>query len=342
MRESLSGVHDMSPRQPALQRFVILGRRAVARGWSPLLLLLASIWPRLRAYSSSMANGTTLYLDLSQRMCHGLFFLRGQPHEYGTERVMRSLLRPGDTFVDVGANVGYYSVLASRIVGSTGTVLAVEPQPAALSMLALNGTGRESPITVVAVGASDETGSSQLWVRPEGDKSSLSPGGSATPVSVPLDTLDHLCAGLSRVTLLKIDVEGHELQVLRGARSTISRHRPWICFELLEQLVRTGAVSVADLSAVFRELDYVCHYVCDQEAGPMVWGERSQYVLATPREGAAPFAGHVRGAFDAVISPGAKPGIQRSGEAPSYHVNSSAFPAGANRPISFRRARPTD
>ena len=288
----------MSARQTTLQRLVISGRRAVPRGWSPLLLLLASVWPRLRTYPSSMANGTMLYLDLSQRMCHGLFFLRGQPHEYGTEKLMRFLLRPGDTFVDVGANVGYYSVLASGLVGRTGTVLAIEPQPPALSMLALNATRRDSPITVVSVAASDETGAAQLWVRPEGDTSSLSPGGPATPTSVPLETLDHLCAELPRVTLLKIDVEGHELQVLRGARTTISRHRPWICFELLEQLARTGAVSVADLSAFFRELDYVCHYVCHQAVGPLVSGERSQYVLAAPRERAATLAGHVRGAFE--------------------------------------------
>jgi hypothetical protein len=100
------------------------------------------------------------------------------------------------------------------------------------------------------------------------------------------------------VTLLKIDVEGHELQVLRGARSTISRYRPWICFELLEQLASAGAVSVDGLSAFFRELDYVCHYVCHQEGGPLVWSERSQYVLAVPRERAATVARHVPEAFE--------------------------------------------
>ena len=67
-----------------------------------------------------MANRTMLYLDSSQRMYH---FQRGQPHEYGTEKLIRSLLQPGDTFVDVGANIGYYSVLASRLVGRNGSVL---------------------------------------------------------------------------------------------------------------------------------------------------------------------------------------------------------------------------
>ena len=175
-----------------------------------------------------MANGTWLHLDLSQRMCHGLFFLGGQPHEYGTRRSCCAAQR-GDTFVDVGANVGYYSVMAGAIVGPVGTVFAIEPQPATLTVLTLNAQARDLNICVVPVAASDHTGTADFWVRPYGDRSSLGASGDARQISVRVDTLDRICATLTRVSMLKLDVEGFELDVLRGATHVISRHRPVVC-----------------------------------------------------------------------------------------------------------------
>lgn len=220
-------------------------------------------------------------------MCHGLFFLRSQPHEYGTEKILRASLSAGGTFVDVGANVGYYSVLASSLVGPAGTVLAVEPQPAALSLLRLNANAQHLHICVVPVAASDHVGVADFWVRPDGDLSSLRTGGIGTKISVRVDTLDRICAGLSAVSLLKIDVEGFELDVLRGATQVISRHRPMICFELLDESVASGQVRIGDLAQYFHQRGYSCYWVDHTRNPSLVTYERSTYVLATPSERAA-------------------------------------------------------
>jgi FkbM family methyltransferase len=231
-----------------------------------------------------MANGTRLYLDLSQRMCHGLFFLRGQPHEYGTEKILRALLRAGDTFVDVGANVGYYSVMAGAIVGPSGMVFAIEPQPTALSVLTLNAQAPDFNICVVPVAASDHTGTADFWVRPHGDRSSLGASGDARHVSVGVDTLDRICSTLTRVSMMKLDVEGFELDVLRGATRIISRHRPLVCFELLEEMICRRQVDVREFAAFFHELDYSCYWIDHSDSPALVAHERSTYVLATPSE----------------------------------------------------------
>jgi len=248
-----------------------------------VLIGLAGRLASLRRYPSRLSNGTTLYLDLSQRMCHGLFFMRGQPHEYGTEKILRSLLGPGDTFVDVGANVGFYTVLAEQIVGRDGTVIAIEPQPAALSALTLNAHARPQVIVVPAA-ASDHRGKATFYARHAGDTSSLTADEAATPIQVDVDTLDNICSQLSCLKLIKIDVEGHEPEVLRGARATISKHRPWVCFEILDEMVTTGRVDVQEIAAFFRDLKYACHWVSHDSGEALISDHRSTYVLATPHE----------------------------------------------------------
>lgn len=126
-------------------------------------------------------------------------------------------LRQGDSFVDVGANVGAYSLWAGRCVGPTGHVLAMEPQPAVLARLRAHAELNPSlPLTImpVAAGAREETLRLSLNPGNEGEASLALPG--ATGIDVPVRPLLSLvrAAGLQRVDALKIDVEGYEESVL--------------------------------------------------------------------------------------------------------------------------------
>lgn len=267
-----------------LQGCVLLGRHLLPRGWSPVLLLLAKRIPYLRRYPASLADGTTLYLDLSQRMCHGVFFLRGQPHEYGTEKVLRFLLKPGSSFVDVGANVGYYTVLASQLVGPTGSVVAIEPQPEALSVLQLNAHRQAAQVHVSRAAASDSQGKVKFYVRESGDTSSLLPGVGTRVVFVDADTLDSICEAQLRIDLIKIDVEGTEFQVLNGATGLIQKHRPWIHFEVLSESLAQGTITLDQLAGFFRVHRYECHWVDHSAGSSLVTERQSTYILATPSE----------------------------------------------------------
>ena len=130
-------------------------------------------------------------------------------------------LRPGDTFVDVGANVGLFSVLAGGIVGESGTVVSIEQHPRVHDFLTDNLALNSLHFVrthQVAVGAAE--GTAFLSDRHADDQNALAPAGTLAVSVVRLDTL---LAEIPRIRVLKIDVEGHELEVLRGANYVLQR-----------------------------------------------------------------------------------------------------------------------
>lgn len=156
-------------------------------------------------------------------------------------RVIRELLQPGDTFVDVGANFGLHTMLGASCVGPSGRVIAIEPVPANLRLLernlALNGLS--SRVSVLAKAASDVADGR---VTVHGVQEGLSVAASMRPgeaqggdVVVDTTTLDHcLAESAPPVRLIKIDVEGAEHSVIRGATQTLSRLRPALLVEVHE------------------------------------------------------------------------------------------------------------
>src|SRR5262249_44198555 len=142
------------------------------------------------------------------------------------------------TFVDVGANIGYYTLVAARIVGAAGAVYAFEPNAPIRERLerhiALNGL---SNVVVSAEAVSAETGEIGFYasVNPENQgSSSLLPGeGLGAEQIVPAVALDDLVARhRRRFDLLKMDVEGAELQLFAGGKSLLaSAHAPALLFE---------------------------------------------------------------------------------------------------------------
>lgn len=149
--------------------------------------------------------------------------------------------RPGDVVLDIGANIGLYSVHMARAVGPSGQVFAFEPNPGTFAVLQehvrLNRVPHVHP-QALAVGAEASTAVLQEMGSDDVGKCSLRSDTNATPVaSVQVSTVDDFCRehGLSRVDLIKIDVEGFEPEALMGARGTIEAHWPVLCLELSPQ-----------------------------------------------------------------------------------------------------------
>jgi FkbM family methyltransferase len=136
-------------------------------------------------------------------------------------RLLERMLRPGATFVDVGANVGFHSVVAARLVGPDGRVFSIEPDPFSLALLRANlWRHRCSNATVLPVAAAAGPGRVRLAPDAEGRSgSSLVPAGG---IEVEAARLDDLLGG-TVVDVLKVDVEGAEPLVVRGAQDTIAR-----------------------------------------------------------------------------------------------------------------------
>jgi len=145
-----------------------------------------------------------------------------------TERAwVRSLVAQGDVIVDVGANIGVYSIFFASLVGSKGQVLAFEPDPRNFNRLQ-RATARHAQILAIESAASDVNGSARLFLS-EGlnfDHKMYGNPGSEYSVEVPTIRLDDFESLRDRsVGLIKIDVQGFECCVLPGARATLSRNR---------------------------------------------------------------------------------------------------------------------
>ena len=164
----------------------------------------------------------------------------------------------GMTVVDVGANVGYYSLLASRLVGPTGKVVALEPNSEncrlLLSSLRLNGI---TNVELLPVAADVSTGWAyySTHVGSNGglidDADLLAHPG----VVVPTFRLDDLVAG--PVGFLKLDVEGAEGRAVRGAARIVERDRPIVTSELKDEMLRrVSGTTVADYLGYFESLGY--------------------------------------------------------------------------------------
>ncbi len=148
--------------------------------------------------------------------------------ERGTRILVENLVRPGDTVVDVGANIGLFSLAAARKMNLEGHIYAFEPLPTtaefALKNFDLNAFS--TLVTVAQVAVADKPGEAELYLGSCSGHHSLYPLTSldqAKRVVVPIVTLDQTLSEVPRVDLLKIDVEGAELDVLDGAGKIVER-----------------------------------------------------------------------------------------------------------------------
>jgi len=148
--------------------------------------------------------------------------------------ILRAALRPGDIFVDVGANVGTYSLMGASLVGHGGRVLAFEPIPATRMRLEKNVSLNDVPqLRILPNGLGAEPGSTTFHVADgaSGLSSRYNDAG-GTQVEVEISTLDAILQDHPAPRLMKIDVEGMELEVLRGAAGLLrSEEAPLIVFE---------------------------------------------------------------------------------------------------------------
>ena len=156
--------------------------------------------------------------------------------EHDVEAEILSHLGEGDVFVDVGANIGYYSVLGAKRVGRLGRVVAVEPLPANGQVLEKN-VRLNSLSNVTVVNAACWSLSSRITLSwPPGDYGRASAVsrrgfGRATVETV---TLDFVCSELPAIKFLKIDAEGAEAEILQGGRRSLMKTK-YIILELSER-----------------------------------------------------------------------------------------------------------
>jgi FkbM family methyltransferase len=157
-------------------------------------------------------------------------------HEPLSTRVLRQIVTEGMVVVDIGANIGYYVLIESKGVGSSGRVIAIEPVEANYTLLQrnirLNSCENVTPVNV-AIG--DHTGIAKIYLSRKSNCHSIVQKGSADESSdVRIMTLDGLVEqqGLKTVDLLRMDIEGYEFVAIEGMIETIRAFRPMIFLEI--------------------------------------------------------------------------------------------------------------
>jgi FkbM family methyltransferase len=186
---------------------------------------------------------------------------------------MKRLMKPGGVFVDVGANIGYLSAIAAGIVGKQGQVHCFEPVPTYFERLErLVELNPGHSITINRRAAGETTGDCTIYVTREPGQNTIVPGYKSGPeiistLKVPVVRLDSYLAErkINRISLLKIDVEGFELPVLKGLKNFLegSKQRPAIICEIAPRAYSLIGRTISELSDYMETYGYGAYDLID-------------------------------------------------------------------------------
>ena len=197
-------------------------RLAAKAGWHPAQAIRGGVGRGLRI---SLGHASADYV--------------GGTNELPVQEALRDHIGPGDVFYDVGANVGFFSLVAARLVGPGGHVYAFEPVASIAESIRANAArNRFRNVTVLAVAVGSESGTAELLMSRHPGGATLSvadaPVDVAGSLRVPTVTIDELVTGgrILPPAVVKIDVEGAELDVIRGMARTIELYAPVLVCEL--------------------------------------------------------------------------------------------------------------
>ncbi|MDJ0734025.1 MAG: FkbM family methyltransferase [Nostocaceae cyanobacterium] len=160
-------------------------------------------------------------------------------YEMPVQEVLSQYLQPGNIFYDIGANVGFFTIVAAKIVGSQGKVYAFEPEAENAKMVRWNAQlNNYNHVTVVEKAVSRSTGVEQLWLAENSGGHTLASVGTISDaketITVNTVSIDELLQQkeIEPPTFVKIDVEGAEIDVLYGMSQTIKEYQPIIIYEV--------------------------------------------------------------------------------------------------------------
>ena len=236
--------------------------------------------------------GLTWRLDLAEGIDFSIYLLGA--FEPATVRACKRLVKPGATVLDIGANIGAHTLPLARLVGEHGQVIAFEPTRRAYEKLIAN--------LVLNPALAPRTACYQLMLTDRRD----APAATALTASWPLfdageaiddhggrawstngaraTTLDAFCAeaGIARVDFIKMDVDGHEPTILRGAAAVLRRDRPIMLLELAPYALERVGSSLGAYVGLLADLGYRLH---DQASGAALPEDADRLAAMMPYDG---------------------------------------------------------
>lgn len=248
-----------------VRAFLLPFTRNEVPGWGKLYNKFIGSWEKDQFWEGEPPRivrdkiyGYYRIVDISQWADRSLYFL-ARWYDLQAALLVEKFLKGGDRVLDVGANYGHFSLAAANAVGPSGSVMSFEPNPSAFSRLCVHlGLNRLSWVEPKNIGIADAEGYLALNI-PSINSGEATFGASqyadASIIEVPVRRLDDV-AGDRTATLLKIDVEGFEVHVLRGARALLDRDRPIVLTEVIEKHLRNAGESRRSLSEFMEAQNY--------------------------------------------------------------------------------------
>ncbi len=202
--------------------------------------------------------------------CERWTYMLGRYYEAHTQMLFERALRPGDVFVDIGANIGMTVLMAARCVGPAGRVLAFEPNPRVYQRLsdhiARNGLAALAEARNCALG--DVATELELHVPLHPGQATFAPlasdheGRETMSVKVPVRVGDHELRGLPEAPMMvKIDTEGFECRVLAGLKHTLETRKPAVVCEAVPGLLERAGASIGALFDLMHGAGYTGYAV---------------------------------------------------------------------------------
>jgi FkbM family methyltransferase len=214
---------------------------------------------RLRLRALPKVTGNYLWVSVDGLRVYGtrehhvmLYWLVRGKYERHTRALFEQAIRPGMHVLDLGAHIGYFTLLAARAVGSTGKVYSFEPDPANYKFLchniALN--GMEGVVVPVPKAVTDSSGARPFFAHTKNSAASTfwGEGQPFDPLSIECTTIDDYIEEGEAIHVVKLDVEGAEVEALRGMRRTLTEARRTALFvECNPTALAAAGVSVREL-----------------------------------------------------------------------------------------------
>jgi FkbM family methyltransferase len=217
---------------------------------------------------TELLPGVRIETDLHSHIERQIYYLGFYPK--WLLRHFDPLLRRGDVFVDVGANVGSFTLWGSARVGRDGRVFSFEPSSDVFARLTRNiQLNQLQNVTAHRMIVSDADGEAVLYCNRE-DHANAGQASLAhfdfhqRSETTPAVRLDSLLSGLERLDVLKVDTQGAEMKVLRGAVGLIERHRPVVLLRSVESKVRALGDSTLDLQELLLARGYHLYTIEDE------------------------------------------------------------------------------
>jgi FkbM family methyltransferase len=218
-----------------------------------------------------------IFIDADDLRAAGISTLANGEYERGVEVVLGTLLENCRTFIDVGANVGFYSCLASSI-NQSAKVFAFEPNPDVRNRLHKNIllNGSHDRVSVLPFGLGLQYGELELFVPPisgsgAGSLRNLHPEeGESTRFLVAIRQLSEIFPDLDSVDILKMDIEGAELAAITGGFELIQKNKPVIIVELLRKWMKPFDSHPQDVLDLLIPLGYNCFAIAENGLNQIV------------------------------------------------------------------------